>query len=149
MSDDTTQTNATTVDATTATDDTQSSGSVPSFRLKEEAERRREAEQRAEKLEQQLAETKMQTATEVAKARYGEEVINSEKVQQVLTKYPNMDYSDAITLAGLGQQKQEPAQEEVSTGGQMFVGRPATPDTTPKEMTIEQERAEVEKALRE
>ena len=69
-----------------------SQAQVPSSRLREEAEKRREAETALEnyKLEEtkRRDEAQKEKTKEVAVAKFGEDLVADEKVQEQLTKYP-------------------------------------------------------------
>lgn len=76
---------------------------------------------------------------EVAKAKYGAEVVESDAVKATLEKYPNMAIEDAIKLAGVDTGGQQPA-APVASGGIPFSPRPAQPEP-PKEMTMDELKA--------
>jgi len=108
MSDETTQPTDVTVDKgdTTAIDNKEPAY-VPSFRLKEESEKRREAEARLAEYEGKLKETetqiqqvKFETEKTYAKEIYGD-YVEDPAVQDYKTKYPDLSYKQIFGALGI------------------------------------------------
>lgn len=99
MSDETTQNTDVTVDNGETTDiDNKEPALVPSHRLKEEADKRRVAEQKLAEYEAQINEseqkiTQVKLETELTYARevFGE-YVDDTAVQEYKTKYPDLSY---------------------------------------------------------
>ncbi len=141
MSDDTTpNTTATTTDTNVATDDTNNGAEhmIPKWRFNEVNDRMKTAEEKIVLLNQQLEEKASYVPlVEVAKAKYWTAIVESEEVQAVLTKYPNMAYDDAIKLSWVVKSK---TATEV-TQGTSFVGRPSGVEPAAELSLAEQEIA--------
>lgn len=78
---------------------------VPSGRLREEAEKRRniEAEFEAYKVEQaQIRER------DIAAAKYWDDVVNDEKVQEIREKHSTLSWDEVIVLAGKNKTNRSP-----------------------------------------
>lgn len=70
---------------------------VPSGRLREEAEKRRDVEARFEAYKVEQAQLRER---DIAVAKYGEDVISDEKVQEYKEKHPTLSRDEVIVLAG-------------------------------------------------
>lgn len=98
---------------TSKSDDGKGDAMVPSGRLREEAEKRRniEAEFEAYKIEQsQLRER------DIAAAKYGSDIVNDEKVQELREKHTTLSWDEVIVLAGKNKSNRSPEAPK-------FVGR--------------------------
>jgi hypothetical protein len=101
MTDDTSQNQDVTTDAgESVAIENKEPALVPSSRLREEAEKRREAEAKVAELEGKVAETdtlikqeKMNTEKQFAEKLYGADIINDPSVQEYKTKYPDLEYN--------------------------------------------------------
>lgn len=108
MSDETTQTTDVTVETgdSTATDNKEPA-LVPSFRLKEESEKRREAEAKLAEYEtklsdseKQIQQVKLETEKTYAKEVYGD-YVEDPAVQEYKTKYPDLSYKQIFGALGI------------------------------------------------
>lgn len=108
MSDETTQTTDVTVeDGDTTATDNKEPALVPSFRLKEESEKRREAEAKLAEYESKLTESetkiqqvKFETEKTYAKEIYGD-YVEDPAVQEYKTKYPDLSYKQIFGALGV------------------------------------------------
>ncbi len=100
MTDDTSLNQDVTTDAgeTVATDNKEPAY-VPSFRLKEETDKRRELEAKVAELEGKVVETdtlikqeRVNIEKQYAEKIYGAEMVNDTAVQEYKTKYPDLEY---------------------------------------------------------
>lgn len=108
MSDETTQTTDVTVDTgeSTATDNKEPA-LVPSFRLREESEKREQAEAKLAEYESKLneSETKIQQVKLETEKTYAKEIywdyVDDPSVQEYKTKYPDLGYKQIFGALGI------------------------------------------------
>jgi hypothetical protein len=100
MTDDTSLNQDVTTDAgESSSTDNKEPAYVPSFRLKEETDKRRELEAKVAELEGKVVETdtlikqeRVNIEKQYAEKIYGTEMVNDTAVQEYKTKYPDLEY---------------------------------------------------------
>lgn len=107
MDDETIQTDVTVEDGDTTATDNKEPALVPSFRLKEESEKRREVEAKLAESESKLTESeariqqvKLETEKTYAKEIYGD-YVEDPAVQEYKTKYPDLSYKQIFGALGI------------------------------------------------
>lgn len=108
MSDETTQpTDVTDTNGEVSATENKEPALVPSFRLKEESEKRREAEAKLAEYETKLSDSetkiqqvKLETEKTYAKEIYGD-YVEDPAVQEYKTKYPDLSYKQIFGALGV------------------------------------------------
>jgi len=126
-----------------AVDNVPNTATVPSFRLKEEADKRRAVEEENKTLREQAANKEAELVFAEAKWKFGADAMTNEKVIALREEHPTLSREQAISFAGLGKSKPNDVQQ-----GSTFVGRPSG-ETAKTDMTLEEKKIALSQAWKD